>query len=231
MRILYASYPALRAVRAALCWTVMTRPWGLLRQWLHGDFLEEDDIVVAVILQAKPANERSATTPGLEVELFRRHRIAFSVVGDLHAIEHDDGVWAVEHDLHGVPLGAGFAGLGERLGQRVERAGNVVLVFIRRLGVVVDLHFVAVVHRHPFFARLDGNADEDAGVVIFVAHSEDHADSTVADGPGGPVQQAHAAVSLDESVFDGHEAGANVLPAVQVLAVEELYPAVVGLRE
>ena len=122
--------------------------------------------------------------------------------------------------------GPGLAGLGKRLGQRIERAGDVVLVFVGGFGVVVDLHFVAVVDGHPGLARLDGNADEYAGVVVLVTHLEDHADDAVADRAGGPIEQPHAAVGPHESVLDDHFTGADVLPASEVFAVEELDPAV-----
>src|SRR5271165_663265 len=92
--------------------------------------------------------------------------------------------------------------------------------------MVIDLHLVAVVHRHPGLARLDGDADEDAGVVVLVHHLVDDAEGAVAHRAGGPVEQAHASVGADESVLDGHAAGANVLPAIEVLAVEELDPAI-----
>src|SRR5258708_4117154 len=95
--------------------------------------------------------------------------------------------------------------------------------------MVVDLHLVAVVHGHPLFARLDRNADEDSGVVVLVAHPEDYADGAVADRPCGPVEQAHATMSAHKPVFNDHRTGADVLPAVEVFAVEELDPPV--LRE
>src|SRR5271166_5734584 len=44
----------------------------LLCQRLDGDFLEENDVVVAVVLQADPANHGPTAAPWLEVELFRR---------------------------------------------------------------------------------------------------------------------------------------------------------------
>ena len=95
--------------------------------------------------------------------------------------------------------------------------------------MVVDLHLVTVVHGHPLFARLDRDADEDSGVIVLVAHLEDHADGAVADRAGRPIEQAHSTMSSHESIFDNHRAGADVLPAVEVLAVEELDPTV--LRE
>ena len=84
-----------------------------------------------------------------------------------------------------------------------KHAGGVRVVFFIRaaLGVVVDLHFVAVVDRHPFFARLDGDADEDARVVVFIAHAEDHVESAILERAGGPIEQAHAAVRVDQVRF------------------------------
>ena len=99
-----------------------------------------------------------------------------------------------------------------------------VVVFFRILGLIVNLHFVAVVDGHPFFARLDGNANEDAGIVIVVAHFVNDADAAVAEFAGGPVEKAHAAMGSNEAVFDGHAAGADVFPAGEVFAVEERFP-------
>src|ERR1019366_7855561 len=100
-----------------------SRPWQTVIRWakaqrfhlfhqrLHGDFLEDDDvcvlvlifalvlIIVAVVLKADPAEVRAPTTRALEPELPVGHRVAFCVVGDFNAIEHDDGARAVEGDL------------------------------------------------------------------------------------------------------------------------------------
>jgi len=133
-------------------------------------------------------------------------------------------VRAVESDDHGVPFGAGLAGFGERLGKGIERAGNVGIVFVGGFWMIVDLHFVAVVNGHPGFARLDGDADEEARIVIQVAHFIDHADAAVADLAASPVKQAHAAVRLDQAVFDRVATRADVLPAGEIFAVEQRLP-------
>ena len=90
--------------------------------------------------------------------------------------------------------------------------------------MIVNLHLVAVVDRHPLFARLDRNANEDAGVVVRVAHLEDHTNAAVADFAAGPVEKSHAAARFDESVFDGIATRADMLPAGEVFAVEERLP-------
>ena len=66
-----------------------------------------------------------------------------------------------------------------------------------QLGMVVDLDFVAVVHRHPFFVRLHRNPDEHARIVVFIFHPEHHADDAIGNWSGSPIQQAHAAVGTD----------------------------------
>jgi hypothetical protein len=63
-----------------------------------------------------------------------------------------------------------------------------------------------------------------------VAHLVDDANAAVADLTAGPVEQAHAAVGLDQAIFDGHVAGSDVLPAAEIFAVEELLPRLFGLR-
>src|SRR5215469_8066714 len=159
-----------RACESLALLTVALTPDKLFCQRLYGDFFEEDDVcvfvgvfallfvIVAVVLQANPADVRPRTPRALEPELPRRNRIAFGVVGDLDAIEHDDGARAVKGDLHRVPFGAGLAGLGQRLGERIEAASDVVLVFARGFGMVVDLPLETIVDGHPGLAGLEGNA-------------------------------------------------------------------------
>ncbi len=97
--------------------------------------------------------------------------------------------------------------------------------------MIVDLHFVSVVDGHPRLARLDGNADIDAGVVVHVAHLVNDAEFAVADFSAGPVEKAHATAGFDEAVFDSVSAGADMLPAGEIFAVEELFPvAGLGMR-
>src|SRR5438309_9189882 len=90
--------------------------------------------------------------------------------------------------------------------------------------MIVDLDFVAVVDGHPFLARLDGDANEDAGIVVEIAHLVDHADAAIGELAAGPVEKAHAAVRSNEAVFNSHVARADVLPAGEILAVEERFP-------
>ncbi len=99
-----------------------------------------------------------------------------------------------------------------------------IFVFVAGFGVVVDLDFVAVVDGHPGFGGSDGNSNEDAGVIVFVAHFVHDSNDAITEFGFCPVEEAHAAVSVDEAVFDGHVTGANVFPAIEILAVEELPP-------
>src|SRR5256885_10185714 len=125
-------------------------------QRLKSDFFEHDDVVVAVILEAEPAFVGTRAVLGLEIEFAFGHGLALGVIGDFDAVEEDDGVRAIERDFHGVPFGAGLAGFGERLGEGIERAGDVIFVFVRSFGMIIDLDFIAVVDGHPGFARFDG---------------------------------------------------------------------------
>src|SRR2546430_1011686 len=90
--------------------------------------------------------------------------------------------------------------------------------------MVVNLDFVAVVNGHPFLARFDRNANEDAGIIIEVAHLVNHADAAIGELATGPVEKAHAAVRANEAVFDRHGAGADMFPPGEILAVEERLP-------
>src|SRR5712671_3375902 len=103
------------------------------------------------------------------------------------------------------------------------------IVFIGLFGFIVDLDFVAVVYRHPFFARFNRNTDKDSGVAVVITHLVDGPDGAVAQFAARPVKQAHAALACDHPVFHHMTAGTDMLPASEVLAVEELLP-VSGLR-
>ena len=89
--------------------------------------------------------------------------------------------------------------------------------------MVIDLHFVAVIDGHPLFPRLNRNAYEDSGIVVRIAHAVDDAKGAVAELLTRPIEKSHAAVGLDQAIFHGHVAGADMLPSGQVFAVEQLF--------
>src|SRR6266480_367437 len=191
-----------------------------LLQRLDADLFEKHNIVVAVILQADVALLGASAMLRLEIEFALRDGLAFGVVGDGDIVEHDGGARTVERDDHGVPLGTGLAGFGERLGQRIKCAGDVIFIFVGSFGMVVNLDFVAVVDGHPFLARFEGDANEDSGIIVEVAHLVDHANAAIGELAAGPVEQTHAAVRAKEAVFDSHVAGADVFPTGEILAIE-----------
>jgi hypothetical protein len=90
------------------------------------------------------------------------------------------------------------------------------------------LDLIAVVDGHPFFARLDGDADKDARIVVGIAHFEDNSNSAIADFAARPIEQTHAAMSPNETVFDCHAAWTNMLPTGEILAIEERFPLTLG---
>src|SRR5579862_1877925 len=73
-------------------------------------FFEEDNVVVAVILQADVAFVGAAAVLRFEIEFALGYGAAFGVVGDADAVDLDDRARAIERDHHRVPLGAGLAG-------------------------------------------------------------------------------------------------------------------------
>src|SRR5579872_1183574 len=184
----------------------------LLLQRFNGYFLEEHDVVVAMVLQTEITEVGPWTALRFEVKLALRDRVAVLVVRNFHAVQHDDGARAVQRDVHGVPLGPRFPSFSHRLRQRIQHAGGMVFIFFRGLRMVIDLYFKAVVHWHPLFPRLEGNADEYAGIVVFIAHLVDDVDGAVADLAASPVEQSHAAMSADQAIFYGVAARAHVLP-------------------
>ncbi len=66
-----------------------------------------------MVLQADVAVVGARAALGFEIEFLFGDWFAFSVIGDFDVVEGDDGAGAVESDLHGVPLGAGFARFGK----------------------------------------------------------------------------------------------------------------------
>src|SRR5437899_1002636 len=193
-------------------------------QRLDADFLEKDDVIVAMILEADVAFVGTSAALRFEIEFAFGNGLAFGVVGDGDIVENNNGARAIERNDHGIPLGTGLAGLGERFGQRIKHPSDVIIVFFRSFGVIVDLNLVAIVNRHPFFARLDGDSNEDSGIIVEVAHLVDHADAAVGKLAAGPVEKAHAAMRSNEAVLDGHVARADVFPAGEILAIEERLP-------
>src|ERR1700687_5798294 len=99
-----------------------------LVQRLDTDFLEEDDVIVAVILEADVALVGPRAMLRLKIELALGHRLAFGVVGDGDVIEDHDRAWTIKRNEHGIPLGTGFAWARFRLGEGIERSGNVVFI-------------------------------------------------------------------------------------------------------
>src|SRR5437870_7682803 len=73
--------------------------------------------------------------------------------------------------------------------------------------MIVDLHFVTIMHRHPCFTGFDGNTDENSRIVVFIAHLEHNVNFTVADLSSHAVEQAHSAVRADQAVFHRIAAG------------------------
>jgi len=57
-----------------------------------------------------------------------------------------------------------------------------------------------------------------------------NANSAVTKFAGGPIEQPHAAVRLNQAVLDGHIAWPDVLPPGEIFAVKKLLPRVFALR-
>lgn len=119
-------------------WTILASEEGpggvLLRQRSDGDFLKENDVVVAMIPEADVAFQRTRTSLRLEAELPGGHGLAFRVIGYFDAVQVDDGVRSVQRDLHGVPLGTGFSGPRQGIGLGIQSAGRVIPRFVGFLG-------------------------------------------------------------------------------------------------
>src|SRR5947207_15882393 len=84
-----------------------------LMQRLDADFLEKDDVVVAVILEADVALVGASAPLRFEIEFALGNGLALGVVGDVYIVQEDHGVGAVQCDDHSVPFGAGLAVFGE----------------------------------------------------------------------------------------------------------------------
>src|ERR1051325_3092852 len=93
----------------------------LLFQRLDRHFLEEHNVIVAMILQSEPAEGRPPPTLRLEIELLVPHRIALFVVRHFLAVYGDNRAVPIQRDLHGVPLRTRLPCVfHERLRQRIQ---------------------------------------------------------------------------------------------------------------
>jgi tetratricopeptide (TPR) repeat protein len=187
-------------------------------QGADGDFLEGDDRVLVVVLEADVALRRPGPPRGVALA---GPRLGVGLErggvegGDGRAVDHGGNPVPLERDLQGVPLHR-LAGLGLRLGEGVDRAGAA-----GRLAAVGDLDLEAVVHGEPGVGRAVGDADVDARVRPRRAGAIDDAQDAVAQRLAGIPEQAHAALGAEHPVLDDEAAGADVLPAVEALAVEQ----------
>src|SRR5215813_2435286 len=71
-----------------------------LLQRLNADFLEEDHVVVAVILQAEPPFVRAGAAQRLKIKLAFRYGITLLVVGHLRSVQLDYRARPVQRDDH-----------------------------------------------------------------------------------------------------------------------------------
>ena len=139
------------------------------------------------------------------------------------AVDLDPDDVAIEGDDHGSPgawivLGGGFGGC-----QRVDGAGA-----MERVGVVVDLDFVAVVDGPPAPESVSGSdlalrrvvwvvgdSNVNTRVVGVVVGAEDDADLAIAEFLGGVEQEAESllvGLGFEYAVFEDEAAAADLLP-------------------
>src|ERR1700674_3034871 len=132
----------------------------LFVQFFQGNFLEENNVVVAVILQAKIAFEGPWPTLWFKIKFPIWYRIAFGIVRNFHSVENHDAVRTVQSYLHRVPLRSRLAGLSEGLRQSIARAGDVVVVLVRGFGMIVNLHIIPVLDADPLLAGFHRNPSD-----------------------------------------------------------------------
>ena len=58
-----------------------------------------------------------------------------------------------------------------------------------------------------------------------VPHLEHYPKLAIADFATGPIQQSHATVGLNQAILDAHGALTDMIPASEVLPIEERFPA------
>ena len=100
-----------------------------------------------------------------------------------------------------------------------------IVVLVRSFRVIIDLHFVAVMNRHPRLSWLERNTDEHSGIIVGVAHFVDHSNARVAHFAAHPIQKSHAAMRFNQSILDSIAAWPDMLPAGKVFAVKKRFPA------
>ena len=95
-----------------------------------------------------------------------------------------------------------------------------VVVFFGCFGMIVDLHFVSIVYRHPGFLGFDGNPYEDAGIAVEFLHLVHHTDRAVLKFSFCGIQKSHTALARDHSVYHEMVSRSHLLPAGQIFPVE-----------
>jgi hypothetical protein len=116
--------------------------------------------------------------------------------------------------------GPGLPGRASGLVSEYSVPGHVIVIFVGFFRLVIDLHFVTVVHRHPRLAGLDRNTNVNSGVIVVIAHLVHHADHAIAELSSRPVEQTHPTMSVDQPIFDGHLTGADVLSPHQIFPIK-----------
>src|SRR5580704_16711409 len=100
----------------------------LFLQHLERNFFEKYDVILTVILEADVAFLRTRPTFRLKREFLGWHRIALGELRHFHPVQHDGRVRAIQRDFHGVPLRPGFTRMGQRLGHRIQRSSDVIVI-------------------------------------------------------------------------------------------------------
>src|SRR6185437_7047640 len=118
-----------------------------------------------------------------------------------------------------------------RFCRRIKRSCYMVFILARGFGMIINLYLVAIKHRHPFFAGFYRDTDKEARIAIFLLHFIYDADNAIAEFFLSPVAKAHAAMTSRKAVLNVPGAGANLFPAVKVLAIEKLPPTGIGSRD
>ena len=66
-----------------------------------------------------------------------------------------------------------------------------VIIFIGRFRMIIDLHLVAIIYRHPFFEGLDRYPDKHPGVAVEFLHFKNNPDGTIFKFSFRRIQEPH----------------------------------------
>jgi hypothetical protein len=95
-----------------------------------------------------------------------------------------------------------------------------VIIFIGSFRVIIDLHLITIIYRHPFLEGLYGYPDKHPGVAVEFLHFENNPNGTILKLSFRRIQESHPTRAPDQAVLHGMCSFADLLPSAQILSIK-----------